>query len=71
MQPHHLPGPARHGDTLLLLFLLLKEEAKIADGTHNAKIPGAFWPAGGTVLFMKLFPGSPADLGNGKLALSE
>lgn len=56
---------------LSLLFLLLKGEAKIAHGTCNAKIPGAFWPAGGTVLFMKLFPGSPLDLGNGKLALSK
>lgn len=71
MQPHHLPGPARHGYMLLLLFLLLRGAAKIAHGTCNAKIPGAFWPASGMVLFMKLFPGSPVDLGNGNLALSK
>lgn len=61
----------RHGYILLLLFLLLKGEAKIAHGTCNAKIPGAFWPASGMVLYMKLFPGSPVDLGNGKLSLSK
>lgn len=71
MQRHHLPGPARHGYMLLLLFLLLKGEAKIAYGTCNAKIPGAFWPSRGMVFFIKLFPGSPLDLGNGKLALSK
>lgn len=56
---------------LLLLFLLLKREAKIAHGACNAKIPGAFWPAHGMALFTKLFPGSPVDLGKGKLALSK
>lgn len=63
-----LPGT----DTLLLLlFLLLKREAKIAHGTCNAKIPGAFWPACGMALLRKLFPGSPVDLGKGALALSK
>lgn len=69
MKPHHLPGSGKHRNTLLLLFLLLK--AKIAHGTCNAKIPGAFWPASGMVLLMKLFPMSPVDLGNEKLALSK
>ena len=69
MQPRRSPVSARHGYTPFLLFLLLKGEAKIARGTCIAKIPEAFWPASGMALFMKLFPGSPVDLGNGKLAL--